>query len=57
MGKRETQVHLRLTDEEKAAIDQEARRHGIAMSEWMRIVLRKRLGLLTAQDEIARETA
>lgn len=52
MGKRETQMHMRLTEEEKAAIELESKRHGVPMSTWLRLVIRQRLGLLTERDEL-----
>ena len=48
MGKRETQLHLRLTEEEKAALETSAKRHGTTMSTWARLGLRQWLGLPTA---------
>jgi hypothetical protein len=52
MGKRETQMHLRLTEEEKLAIEHEAKRHGTTMSTWLRLVIRGRLGMRSEKDEL-----
>ena len=39
-----------LTEEEKALLEGAAKRHGTTMSVWLRLVLRQKLGLLTAAE-------
>ncbi len=48
--KRQAQVHLLLTDDEKHAVEREAQRLGMTLSAWVRHVIRPRLGLAVASD-------
>ncbi len=50
MAKRQSRLHMLLTDEERQAAEREAQRHGMTLSAWVRFVIRPRLGLLVASD-------
>lgn len=50
--KRDNRLHVKLTDEEKAALEQKAQAHGTGMSSVVRIFLRRGLGLPTPADLI-----
>lgn len=51
--KRQSQVHLYLTDEEKRLLREEAERHGMTVNAWLRMTMRQRLGMLTAAEASA----
>ena len=45
--KRSARLHVMLTDEEKLMLEAQARERGTSMSVWLRLLLRKSLGLAT----------
>jgi hypothetical protein len=48
--KRQSQLHLHLTEEEKRAIEHEAQRRGMTISAWGRDIIRPKLGMLVAGE-------
>lgn len=48
--KRQSQLHVMLTEEEKTLLETEARRHGTTMSARLRAMMRRELGLLAATE-------